>query len=293
MKKILTAIWKIVVLTIVFFITNSLVSVLLPLSNDMIAPMTPEDQALFMPLYLTNIFLNMIVMYLALITLRFKGWKLFLSVWMAFWGLFAVLNGIEMYWYNESFPLLTYLDVTKMMVTALAAYGVTALVGVWLVQGFRREEQAAQVVFVADRYGWRIGLFCVVYPLFYYCCGFIPWSFAAVRQFYAGWAATTEPIWVLLLFNVIRGALWFLFSLPVLLGVRTRQQAWWLMPLMLFTGTAVSLITPSAFLPGIVRFAHFIELSFSMIVVGLFMVWLFLREKETERKFTAVSHQHA
>jgi hypothetical protein len=30
-------------------------------------------------------------------------------------------------------------------------------------------------------------------------------------------------------------------------------------------------------MPGIVRLAHFIELGFSMIVVGLFMVWLFVK----------------
>ncbi|MCK4470785.1 MAG: hypothetical protein KAW49_03265, partial [Anaerolineae bacterium] len=58
-----------------------------------------------------------------------------------------------------------------------------------------------------------------IFISFYYCCGFIPWTlFPQVREFYASWAATTEPIPVLLLFNVPRGALWFLFSLPILLG---------------------------------------------------------------------------
>lgn len=65
----------------------------------------------------------------------------------------------------------------------------------------------------------------------------------------------------------------------ILLGVITRKVAFWLMPLVLFTGTAVATITPSAVMPGIVRLAHFIELGFSMIVVGLFMVWFFVRDK--------------
>ena len=57
-------------------------------------------------------------------------------------------------------------------------------------------------------------------------------------------------------------------------------SALWLAPLALFTGTAVACILPSAVMPGMVRLGHFIELGFSMTVVGVFMVWLFLKEKK-------------
>ena len=82
----------------------------------------------------------MVVMYLVLNYLRYKGWKLLFGVWMAFWGLITVLNAIELYWYNEAFPLFTYLDVTKMIVSSLITYGFTTLVGVWLVGGFKRDD---------------------------------------------------------------------------------------------------------------------------------------------------------
>ena len=73
--------------------------------------------------------------------------------------------------------------------------------------------------------------------------------------------------------------MWLIFSLPVLLGAFSRKHAFRLMPLLLFTGTAMEMIVPQALMPGIVRFAHFFELGFSMIIVGLFMVWLFLNDK--------------
>jgi hypothetical protein len=281
MKKLFSAFWKILVLTIIYFVVNAIMGILLPLSNDMMAVMTPEDQAAFIPLFLLNIFINMTVMYLTLIYLRYQGWKLFLAVWVAFFGLFTVLNHIELYWYHEAFPLFTYLDVTKLMISALVAYGLVALAGTWLVGGFKREAQDRQTIFEVGRYGWKIGLFCVAYSLFYYGCGFITRIFPEVRDFYAGWALTREPLYILLLFNVFRGVLWFLFALPLLLGIKTRKQAFWLVPLILFTGTAVAVITPSAFMPGIVRLAHFIELGFSMTVVGLSMVWLFLTDRVT------------
>ena len=127
---------------------------------------------------------------------------------------------------------------------------------------------------------WKAGLFSVLYSLFYFCCGFITRLFPEAREFYAGWAQTMESIPVLLLFNVIRGALWLLFSLPVLLGATTRRQAYWLMPLVLVIGTAASFLTPTPLIPPMVRVAHVIELGFSMTVVGIFMVWLFLKKTD-------------
>jgi hypothetical protein len=283
MKKVLSAFWKILLLTVVYFLMNAVTGAVLPLSNDMMAAMTPADQAAFMPLFLTKSFINMVVIYLLLTHLRTRGWKLFVGVWMAFWGIITVLNGIELYWYNEAFPLFTYLDVTKMIVSSLISYGVIALLGAWLVGGFKREEGPKRTGFDGGRYGWKILLFCVAYALFYYCCGFITRIFPEVREFYAGWAATMESIPVLLLFNVFRGGLWLLFSLPVLLGAKTRRTAFWLMPLVLFNGTAMEHMLPSAVLPGIVRLAHFIELGFSMLVVGWFMVWFFVKDKTEPR----------
>ena len=122
MRKIFSAFWKILLLTVVYFIINAIMGMLLPLSNDTMAAMTPEDRAAFMPLFLLKVFFNMVIMYLLLAYLRYKGWKLFLGVWMALWGLITVLNFIELYWYNEAFPLFTYLDVTKMIIISLISF---------------------------------------------------------------------------------------------------------------------------------------------------------------------------
>jgi hypothetical protein len=194
------------------------------------------------------------------------------------------MNLLEILWFIKAFPMFTTLDVIKMSFAALFTFGLTALVGTWLVKGFKKEEEARSTVFDAGRFAWKIGLFMVLYSLFYFCCGFIAWAFPATRELYAGWAGTGEQIPVLLLFQVFRGGLWFLFSLPILLGVTTRKQAFWLLPLILVTATALALIVPNASFPAMVRLAHGIELTFSMTVVGIFMVWLFLKEKKGQEK---------
>lgn len=278
MKNILSALLRILLLTVVYFIVNAIVGVLLPLSHDMIAALPPEEQASFMPLFFFNTLINMAVLFTTLTSLRYKGWKLVLAGTITFFGLFSVLNVIELIWYNESFPLITYLDTVKMMISSLLSYGTTTLVGVRLIKGFKKEEQARNTVFDAGRYGWKIGLFAILYPLFYYCCGFIPWAIPEVREFYATWNTTRESIPVLLLFNVLRGLLWFAFSLSILLGTTTRKRAFWLMPLVMVTGTAMAFITPNPYMPPMVRVGHFIELAFSMTVVGVFLVWLHLKD---------------
>lgn len=284
MKNIMFILLKIIVLVVVCFIVDAVTGILLPLSHDVIAALSVEEQASFMPLYLLNTLINMSVLFITLNCLRYRSWKLYLAVFISFYGLFMVMNQLEMLWFIEAFPLFTTLDVIKMSFAALFTFGLTALVGTWLVKGFKKEEEARSTVFDAGRFAWKIGLFMVLYSLFYVCCGFIAWAFPATRELYAGWAETMETIPVLLLFQVFRGGLWFLFSLPILLGVTTRKQAFWLLPLILVTATALALIVPNASFPAMVRLAHGIELTFCMTVVGIFMVWLFLKEKKGQEK---------
>ena len=268
----------------VFFMVNAILGALLPLSHDMIALLSVEEQALFMPLYLLYIFITMSVLFFALKCLRYRKLRLYLAVVISFFGLFSVLNQVEILWYIEAFPLFTTLDVVKMLITDLIAYGVTALVGVWLVKGFKKEKETKTTLFDGGRSSWKVVVFMILYPLFYFCCGFIAWAFPATRELYAGWAATAEPIPLLLLFNVFRGGLWLFFSYPLLLGARTRKLAFWLLPSVLVIATAGSLIIPNAAMPAMVRLAHGIELTFSMAIVGIFMVWFFLREKKQNSK---------
>jgi prolipoprotein diacylglyceryltransferase len=72
--------------------------VLLPLSNDMIAALPADEQTSFMPLFLLNVLINMIVLFITLTRLRYRGWKLFLATTVTFFGLFGVLNAIELIW---------------------------------------------------------------------------------------------------------------------------------------------------------------------------------------------------
>jgi hypothetical protein len=275
MKKIFSAFWKILLLTIVYFILNAIMGMLLPLSNDMTAAMTPEDQAAFMPPRFSSIW------------------------WLCTWyWLFCVIKAGSFSWvfgwpfgvYSTLSMAPSCIGITRLFLylpiwmSPSCLYLRSLFTGQlpWLVGGFKREATEKQISFDAGRYAWKVILFCVAYSFFYYGCGFITRLFPAAVEFYAGWAATMEPLYMLLSFNVFRGALWLVFSLPILLGARTRKVALWLMPLMLFNATAMEHMLPSAVLPGGVRLAHFIELGSSMIVVGLFMVWLFVKDKAAQ-----------
>jgi hypothetical protein len=174
--------------------------------------------------------------------------------------------------------------VGKNLITTFFSYAAVALVGTFLVKGFKKTETKRRTGFDIGRFGWKIALFLVLYPPFYYFCGFIAWSFSATRVLYAKWVVTMESTWVLLLYNVPRAGLWLLFSVPLLLGVTTRKQAFWLMPVVLVTATALAFITPNPTFPPMVRLAHGIELGLSMTVVGVFMVLLFLKEKTGQEK---------
>jgi hypothetical protein len=192
MKTVVFTVLKILALVIVYFIVSAVFGALLPLSHDMIAELSVEERPLFMPLYLLNLLINMSVMVLVMTKLRYTGWKLFGAGFIAFYGLFMVVNQLEIIWFNEAFPLYTYGDVGKILITTLIAYAAVALVATFFVNGFKRTEAERHTRFDIGRFGWKILLFLVLYPPFYYFCGFIAWSFAATRELYAEWAATME-----------------------------------------------------------------------------------------------------
>jgi hypothetical protein len=248
MKAIIAAVPKFFLLVILFLTVNAVFDLALPLSFDLIGAIDSQERAMFAPLYLVSVCLTMSVMLITLNALRYRGWKLFLVTFSAFYGLFVVFNQIEVIYLSQLFPRYTPADTVKVMVTAVFTYGLATLLGTWMVNGFEREEGENRASFEGGRYYWKVVLFMAFYHLFY--------------------------------LKFPQGPLMLLSSLPILMGARTRRQAYCLMPLVLVTGTAGSQIPPSPVVSQIVRLLHALEMVIFMSFIGWFMAWLFLKEKK-------------
>jgi hypothetical protein len=115
---------------------------------------------------------------------------------------------------------------------------------------------------------WRILVFgAILYPVVYFAFGkFIAYGNSTVVAFYSASKISTI---VLIIIQIIRGALWVLLSMPVV-SILNRNEDICValvggMPLF----SAMSLIMENPIMPEAVRYAHGFELSTSMCLFGI------------------------
>jgi hypothetical protein len=129
----------------------------------------------------------------------------------------------------------------------------------------------------------------IVYPLLYFLFGyFVAWQFPAVREFYSG-SAVLAPFFqfirtqlaansLLVFWQMARGAVWVLAALPVIRMMNGTAREVAVTLGLIFALVMNSLhIPPNPYMPGMVRFAHFIETASSNFLWGMLIVWLFHR----------------
>jgi hypothetical protein len=129
----------------------------------------------------------------------------------------------------------------------------------------------------------------IVYPLLYFLFGyFVAWQFPAVREFYSG-STAHAPFFpfmrtqlatnsILVFWQMARGAVWVLVALPVIRMLKgTAREAAVTLGLIFALVMNSQHIPPNPYMPGIVRFAHFIETASSNFLWGMLIVWLLHR----------------
>jgi hypothetical protein len=142
------------------------------------------------------------------------------------------------------------------------------------------------LVMPARQWAWKLAVIAVVYLGLYWSAGyFIAWQNPALRAFY-GHPGDVQPFWAqvmgdlwLIPFQLMRGVLWTLFTLPVVRG--SKVSAWWtalLVGLLLCVPQNIGHILPNPLIPiASVRLSHLIETASSTFVFGLVIVWLLHR----------------
>jgi hypothetical protein len=227
-------------------------------------------------------------------TSRWGGWKLAMSLAVAYYGLATFMTQIET-WY-----FLTDLTVgpdvlPRLFVMGLPPAFVFIPMAVWVLGKGRARDDAAPnraLLMPTQQWAWKLAVIAVVYLGLYWSAGyFIAWQNPALRAFYGQpgelqpfWSQVTSDPW-LIPFQLVRGLLWTFFALPVLRG--SRVNAWWtalLVGLLLSVPQNIGHILPNPLIPiASVRLSHLIETASSTLVFGLVIVWLLHRAHHSVR----------
>ena len=237
--------------------------------------------------------INMLLIIGLILSSRWHGWKLALSMGLAYYGAVTFLTQIEV-WYFMSNITFDQKLLPRLFIMGLPiAFIYIPLAVLILGKGKTKDttESIAPIIIPAKQWIWKLSAIAIIYILLYWGAGYyIAWQNPDLRAFY-GSPGDILPFWQhtiktfhtdpgLFPFQAIRAMLWTLCAIPIIAG--SKVNVWWTAILLgfFFTIPQISgLILENPLMPiASVRLSHMIEGIASNFVFGMIIVWLLNRE---------------
>ena len=276
------------VLFIVFFMIGSMAVAGVMPANTALEPGLVSDTSGL----LIVAFSNVLVISALILTSRGGGWKLALSMALAYYGAVTFVMQIETWYFLSSITVGPQL-LPRLFLMGIPIAFLFIPLAVWIFG----KSHAEMVVsphpapsMPVRQWIWKFAVVSISYLILYWIAGyFIAWQNPELRAFY-GQAGEALPFFHhtantlrqdpgLFPFQILRALVWVLCALPIIRG--SRVNPWWTA---LLVGMFFSLpqnighIIANPLLPiASVRLSHMIETASSTFVFGAIVVWFFHR----------------
>ena len=239
---------------------------------------------------------NMLLIIGLILSSRWTGWKLALTLAFAYYGAVTFLTQIESWYFMSNITFDSQLLPRLLIMGLPIAFVYVPLAVLILGKGKARNkvEPASSFTIPIKQLILKLIVIAVVYIILYWSAGYyIAWQNPDLRAFYGSpgdilpfWEHTRNTFYTdpgLFPFQAFRAMLWTLCAYPILRG--SKVNVWWTAVLvgLFFTIPQVSgLILENPLMPiASVRLSHMIEGMASNIVFGMIIVWLLHREHKS------------
>ena len=237
--------------------------------------------------------LNTILIIALILSSRWHGWKLVLTLAFAYYGAVTFLPQIETWYFMSNITVSSKL-LPRLFIMGLPVAFVYVPLTVLILRKRRMNsiiEHTAAVKMPVKQLLFKLLGIALLYIVLYWGAGYyIAWQNPDLRSFYGSpgailpfWEHTTNTLRIdpgLMPFQALRGMLWTLCAIPIISG--SKVNAWWTAILvgLFFTIPQISgLILKNPLMPiASVRLSHMIEGIASNFVFGMIIVWLLHRE---------------
>jgi hypothetical protein len=291
MKNILSNILGIVILTLVFVVAITVPTLIIPVSLEIASRVTIGAQ--IFGLMLLASLLGAIALSINVKLSEWNGTKLIIALGLSFWGIEYFMAQIETFYFRDAFTFMTNTEILNIILRGAITTTIAVPLSV-IIFGKRKETGKISVKESLRRVemkSWmkKAPLFALFYIAIYLLFGYyVAWQFEAVRLFYSGSAEqlgliaqivrTMKEMPLFLPYHFIRGLLWVLFSIPVILMIRGRTKA--MMSLMLiFSYHGFQIIMAQGIFPPEVLVAHTVETTISACIYGGLIGYMFHLEE--------------
>jgi hypothetical protein len=245
-------------------------------------PLQVDMNTLMPRLFLTQIVIA-IVLGKCFQGLYHRYWQRLLSIWLCNYVLYYLLNILDGLLFSP-FPNMST-GIVANVFPALFMAAVTAWL--WKPGAVVSPKDEVRDYFAARKAGewaWRLALAWLVFPLIYYLMGRAVLPF--VHQYYEDpslrLGLTMPPsLEILMAMQVLRGALFLLAVLPILVAWHGSRKSLWLwVGTVIFIQIAIQTILQAYWLPTGLRFPHGLELlADSFLQAGVYALLLFFPAK--------------
>jgi hypothetical protein len=270
---------------ILFYFSGLIVGPYLPTD---IAP-EPGPLPLMTALWLTCAAATGVIM-LTIHSSRWHGWKLILSMSVAYYVVLTVVTQLESWYFLYGLTVGPAL-MWRLFVQGIPIAFIFVPTAVFIMGRFRAPTSELTLPEIATvplkEWLWKLGIIYLAYLTVYYLAGyFIAWQNPMVRAFYG---SPGEPLpffqqmmnifvhdpW-LTLFQLLRTLIWTAGALFVIRSSRfPRWETALIVGLMLSVPQNIGHLIPNAMIPlNIVRITHMIETASSTFVFGVIVAWL-------------------
>jgi len=291
------------VLFIVFFIAGIMaVGSAMPANTPSEPGLVPATTGL-----LIIALVNLLVIVCLILASRWSGWRLAITLALAYYGVATLLNQIESWYFLSSITVGPEL-LPRLFLMGLPTAFLFIPLAVWLLGKGRPAADPSPhppSAMPVGQWAWKLAALVVVYLLLYFGAGyFIAWQNPDLRAFY-GQPGEPLPFFAhvadtlrrdpgLLLLQVFRALLWTLCALPIILS--SRLNAWWtalLVGLFFSLPQNVGHIIANPLMPvASVRLSHMIETASSTFIFGAVVVWLLHREHHDAGDLIGITGDH-
>jgi len=257
---------------VLFILTNSL----LPFSQEFKELGSNGNLSALLFLFINGAWICTAVFYVIKHT-DYSGKILFLNLLLVFFFVQYFMTQIETLFFGHAFTALSKPDIVLLMIAGFfPLLGVISL----LVKFFQNKNSVKKrkKMNIKDIL-LKLGVIGVIYLSLYMIFGyFVAWQFEELRIFYSGsaeklsfWGQMSNNIKtnpVIIPFQILRGILFGMAIIPIRRMI-TKKSAFIVSVCLIYLCTAVILLIPNVLFPDMVRIAHLIEMSSSMLLFGI------------------------
>lgn len=250
---------------------------------------------------------DLLVIAALILTSRWGGWKLAVSLALTYYGAVTFLMQIETWYFLSSISVGPQL-LPRLFLMGIPTAFLFIPLAVWVLGKGRAIAETLPnpaLVMPIQQWIWKLAAIAVVYLVLYWGAGyFIAWQNPELRAFY-GQPGVALPFFthtantlrhdpMLFPLQILRALLWVLCALPVIRG--SRVNPWWtalLVGLLFSVPQNLGHILANPLLPvASVRLSHMIETASSTFIFGTLVVWLLHREHHSFGDLIGIHRDH-